>query len=108
MIYPGSLAAEIQRKKYGKSTKMTDNVLRGAVSRCHEDGRNINSETKSSKKKKIWISVSTAACKMKELADGYYNESSSFCKGNANSSSMVSRWLIQIAQTVLLSLLGEV
>lgn len=56
-MYPGSLAAEIQRKMYGRRMRVTEMALRGVVSRGHADGRNIYSETDKSRKKNIYISL---------------------------------------------------
>jgi hypothetical protein len=50
-MYPGSLAAEIQRKVYGSSIRVMVMVLREEVSRGHADGRNKYSETDKSRKK---------------------------------------------------------
>jgi hypothetical protein len=54
-MYPGSLAAEIQRKVYGRRMRVTEMVLRDVVSRGHADGRNRHSETDNSSKKNIYI-----------------------------------------------------
>ena len=54
-MYPGSLAAEIQRKVYGRRMRVTEMVLRDVVSRVHADGRNRYSEIDNSRKKNIYI-----------------------------------------------------
>ena len=56
-MYPGSLAAETQRKVYGRRMRVTEIALREVVSRDHADGRNIYSETDKSRKKNIYISL---------------------------------------------------
>ena len=53
-MYPGSLAADIQRKINGRRTRVTEMILRDVVSEGHADGRKRYSETDRSRKKNIY------------------------------------------------------